>query len=341
MTANSERDRHSARWAERLAMRALIAVSRLIPATLFYASGWTLGGIVYLCSRHYRSVTLQNLTIAYGDTLSRKEKQHIAYRSFVTLIQEAMLLPKFVRLESLQLEKIVQTEHEERLKGALAKGGPVALVTAHLSNFPLAMLRLVSAGYRVGVLRRRQTAEEALSYLMTVAGVRSFLHKRSLLALARFLKDGGIVVFTIDQYARRGVRVPFFGVPTGTYTAPVRFAVTMDATIVPMFMHRDKWGRYSLTIEEPVDLIRESSSEALYDNLLKLSSIVETYVRTWPDQWLWSYRRWRDVSGLMSSGTGTHATKADPLEQVAAVCDCAHGRPSDNGRREKPDMKIR
>jgi len=322
-------------------MRALIAISRVIPVALFYASGWALGSIVYLCSHHYRSVALQNLTIAYGDTLSPKEKRRIAYRSFVTLIQEAMLLPKFVRLESLQIERIVQIEHEHRLKGALAKGSPIALVTAHLSNFPLGILRLVRAGYRVGALRRRQTAEEVLNYLMTVAGVRSFLRKRSLLALARFLKEGGIVVFTIDQYARRGVRVPFFGVPTGTHTAAARLAVNMGAAVLPMFMHREKWGRYTLTIEEPVDLIRERSDEAVYQNLLTLSSIVETYVRKWPGQWLWLYRRWRDVTSPVSDAAGTRAAKSEPLEQVGPVRDCAHGRASHSGRPEEAGTRIR
>jgi len=214
----------------------------------------------------------------------------------VTFIQEAALIFKYVNSTSWQIEKMVRIENEDRLKDAVAKGGGIALITGHLSSFTLAVTRLVRAGYRVAVLRRRQGGEEMLSYIMTRAGVRSFYHKESLLPVGRFLRDGGAVLFTIDQNARLGVPVPFFGVPAKTFTAPVRFAVSFNAVTLPIFMRREAWGKYILTIEEPVELIHSKSDEAVYENLLKLSLILEKYVRKCPEQWLWLHRRWgRDV----------------------------------------------
>lgn len=132
-------------------------------------------------------------------------------------------------------------------------------------------------------------------YLINLVGVRSFFHKESLMPLARFLKEGGAVLFAIDQRARRGIEVPFFGVPSPTFTAPVRFALSTNAVVVPMFIHREKWGKYVLSIEEPIELIGEKSERALYENLLTLSSVLEKYVRRYPGQWLWLHQRWRRV----------------------------------------------
>jgi len=295
MGAHLDLDSLTAQSTERVAIRALVGISRAVPLAAFYVAGWIVGSLFYAISMRYRRLVLWNLDLAYGDELTPRQKRRIAHASFVIFLQEWLVLLKFVRPTSWQIEKMVRIEHEERLKDVVARGKGVALVTGHLSNFSLAMTRLVRAGYRVAVLRRKQDAEEAINYLMTLAGVRAFYHKESLLPLARFLRGGGAVLFMIDQHARRGVQVPFFGIPAATFTAPVRIAVGMNTAIVPIFMHREGWGKYVLTIEEPVELIRDRSEEALRDNLLKLSTILERYVRKYPEQWLWLHRRWRHV----------------------------------------------
>jgi KDO2-lipid IV(A) lauroyltransferase len=287
---------------QQIAIRLLVTVSRIIPVAVFYGCGWVLASLFYVFSMRYRRLVFHNLDLAYGERLSGRQKRLIARRSFTTLIQESILLLRFVHLTSWQVEQVVRVEHEERLQDALAKGRGVVLVTGHLSNFCLAVTRLVRAGYRVAVLRRRQDAEEVITHLMTMVGVRTFYHKESLLPLARFLKDGGAVLFMIDQHARRGVQVPFFGIPAATFTAPVRIAVGMNAVTLPIFIHREGRGRYVLTIEEPVELLHEKSDSAVYENLLKVSGIFETYVRKYPDQWLWLHRRWRHVDRT-ASGT--------------------------------------
>jgi KDO2-lipid IV(A) lauroyltransferase len=295
MGAHFDLDSPTTRSTKPVAIRVLVGISRAVPAAVFYVAGWVVGSLFYAVSKRYRRLVFSNLDLAYGDGLPRRQKRRIAHGSFVICIQEWLVLLKFVRLTSWQIEKMVQIEHEERLKNALARGNGVTLVTGHLSNFSLAMTRLVRAGCRVAVLRRKQDAEEAISYVMTLAGVRPFYHKESLLPLARFLRDGGAVLFMIDQHARRGVQVPFFGIPAATFTAPVRIAVGMNTAVLPIFIHREGWGKYVLTIEEPVELVRDRSENAVYENLLKLSGILEKYVRTYPEQWLWLHRRWRHV----------------------------------------------
>jgi KDO2-lipid IV(A) lauroyltransferase len=286
--------------ARRITVRVLVAVFRIVPTVKFYASGWILGNLCYLISRRYRRLVARNLDLAYGEELSKKQKRRIGRGSFISFVQEALLMLKYVHLKSWQLARIVEIEHKHRLEDALSQGRGVVLVTGHLSNFPLAVTSLVRAGYRVGVLRRKtkgRGGEEMLSQLMDMVGVRTFYHKESLLPLGRFLKDGAAVVFTIDQNARRGVQVPFFGIPAATFTAPVRFALGMNAVVLPIFIHRERRGKYVLSVEEPVELIRERSDEALHDNLLALSLALEKYVRRYPEQWFWLHRRWRHVTG--------------------------------------------
>jgi len=303
MTVDPKSGSGPASAAPRATARALVALARIAPTVKFYASGWFLGNLFYLFSRRYRRIVARNLDLAYGDELSKKQKRRIARASFVSFVQESLLMLKFVHLKSWQVEKLVEIENEDRLKDAFSQGRGVAFVTGHLSNFPLAIIRLVRAGYPLGVLRRKvkgRAGEELFSQLMSMVGVRAFYHKGMLLPLGRFLRDGGAVLFTIDQNARRGVQVPFFGIPASTFTAPVRFALSMNAVVLPIFMHREKRGKYVLTIEEPIELTHERSDQALHDNLLKLSLVLEKYVRMYPEQWFWLHRRWRHVKGAPS-----------------------------------------
>lgn len=149
--AGSSKQRHRVlQSVVRAAMPVLVTLMRFVPLYAFYVAGWVLGAAAYILSRRYRRLAAYNLDLAYGDELEQQEKRRVARGCFVTLIQEWLLLLKFVNLKPRQIQTIVRIQHEDRLKNALSYGRGIVLVTGHLSNFPLAVTRLSRAGYAVG-----------------------------------------------------------------------------------------------------------------------------------------------------------------------------------------------
>jgi len=50
----------------------------------------------------------------------------------------------------------------------------------------------------------------------------------------------------------------------------------------------------SIGFDPPVELIRTGDLEAdITTNTQKFTSIIEGYVRRYPEQWLWVHRRWK------------------------------------------------
>ena len=91
-----------------------------------------------------------------------------------------------------------------------------------------------------------------------------------------------------------GVFVDFFNHPAGTATGPVILAMRTGAGIVPMFSLRESGGKHVVVIEPVFELSSTGNREEdIRANTLRLSRIIESYVRRFPAQWLWLHQRWK------------------------------------------------
>jgi KDO2-lipid IV(A) lauroyltransferase len=114
--------------------------------------------------------------------------------------------------------------------------------------------------------------------------------------LLKVLKSGGCVTLAIDQNMppKHGVRVPFFGREASTTFAPALLHLRTGAPIFPVFGGREPDGRYvvkalpELKFEKTGDF--RADSEAI---TARLNSVLEDFIRSHPDQWLWMHRRWK------------------------------------------------
>ena len=53
-------------------------------------------------------------------------------------------------------------------------------------------------------------------------------------------------------------------------------------------------GKYRLRFDPALDLIRTGNLEAdIIANTQTFTKVIERYVRTYPEQWLWVHRRWK------------------------------------------------
>ena len=280
-----------------LAFRGLQALAQLLPLSAARAVGRTLGVFAYGVLRSQRRLTVDHLQYAFGDSLPRAARRQIARGVFANLGQSAMewlLLPK---VSSAGLQQLIASEGVEHLRQALAKGNGAIAVTAHFGNWELIALYLRGLGFEGGVLARRLRYPEYESFLINLRGSRgvSTYARGSLKEIANVLRANQIIGMLPDQdmESLEGVFVDFFGHPAYTPIGPAALSLMTGAPIVPCFMIREG-TRFRLVVEPPVVTPQGvDRTQAMTTLTQAWSRVVESYIRRYPEQWVWMHRRWK------------------------------------------------
>jgi lauroyl/myristoyl acyltransferase len=85
--------------------------------------------------------------------------------------------------------------------------------------------------------------------------------------------------------------VPFFGVPAATITGFSRIARMTGAAVIPCFNRILPWGRgFEVRFEPPLE---GYPSDDPVKDARRMNEELEKVVRMHPDQYLWSYRRFK------------------------------------------------
>jgi KDO2-lipid IV(A) lauroyltransferase len=199
------------------------------------------------------------------------------------------------------IESVTGFSHivEGRLRG---KG--VLLLTAHLGNWEIGGLMLAQVRQPIHVVLVPDIfpgVEKERRRLHARSGVVEIRVDRSIvptLSVLRALNANGIVAMQGDRdFDNTGVAVPFFGREAYFPRGPLRVAMASGATVLPAFIVRAPDGRYRAIVEEPLPVDSAGDRDpALRRNLERYVSILERYVREFPDQWYCFYPFWDDPS---------------------------------------------
>lgn len=182
----------------------------------------------------------------------------------------------------------------DALEEAHQSGRPVLLVTGHMGNYDAIRAALILRGYRVGGLYRPMSNRffnphyvAAISKIGTPMFARG---RKGLAEMIRFLKGGGMVGVVLDQHMRDGEPLLFMGKEAMTSLSVAHMALRYGALVVPTYGLRREDGDFDLIVEAPIendDAI--AMTQALNDNL-------EKQIHNHPEQWLWTHRRWRNLT---------------------------------------------
>lgn len=187
----------------------------------------------------------------------------------------------------------------ELVEAARARGQGIVFLTPHLGCFEITSLYYGQHGpitvlYRPPKLSLIQPLIEAgrarggVSLAPAdVSGVRQLL---------KALKRGEAVGILPDQVPGKGegIRVPFFGRPAYTMTLAARLIRGTGAIPILAFGERLPWGRgYRLHLRPLVEPIPDDARGGAE----VLNRAVEGLVRQKPDQYLWSYNRYKIPAG--------------------------------------------
>lgn len=270
----------------------------ILPLNVGLYIGKLLGALAFCILARYRNVTIENLQAAFGKEKTKNEIRGIAKRVFENLAKNTVELVNFPKINKDNIKKLVQVENIDRLNKAFELGKGVIILTSHFGNWELVGVTLRLWGYQGVVIVRRiyfDKYDKYLNRLRKVHDVDIIYRDESPKRMLRVLKENKIVGVLADQDVDSvdGVFVNFFGRPAYTPIGPVALAKASGAALVPTFIIRRN-GKHTLVIEEPIKLADTGDKEKdIATNTQAWSNVVESYIRRYPDQWVWMHRRWK------------------------------------------------
>ncbi len=288
--------------------RCLAFILYLVPIGAALAAAGLLGRIGFRLLGKYRDLTIDNLRSAFPEK-SRLEIKRIAVKVFENLGKTAVEFVNFPKINKSNMDRFVRIENVGRLDDELKKGKGVIVLTAHFGNWEMLALTLKVKGYPGSAVGRRlyfHKYDQYLNYLRRINNVNIIYRDQSPRSILKVLKAGGIIGMLADQDVDsvEGVFVDFFGRPAYTPIGPAALAMSSGAAILPAFIIR-RAGRHILMIDRPIETANTGDREAdLLTNTRRWSNVVESYIKRYPDQWVWMHRRWKTRPSLLSHSVG-------------------------------------
>ncbi len=259
--------------------------------------GADLGSLAYSLGIR-REVSLGHLRRIFGDERSEAELDRIARESYRNFGRMTFEYGRFPRLTKALIDRTVTVTGEEHLRSALERGRGALLVAGHFGNWEMAAT-LAKMGHPLTFLvgeQHNRLVDGLMNRLRQGLGVGTVPLTGSLLGVFRALRNNRIVALLSDQDAgRSGVFVDFLGMQASTPYGPGRLALKTGAPLLPGMAVRHGAGSHELVICSPVDPPPPGTSEdeAVRHYTQGYTSVLEDFVRRYPEQYFWMHKRWK------------------------------------------------
>src|SRR4030081_2465320 len=172
-------------------------------------------------------------------------------------------------------------------------GKPALVFACHLGSWELPALAAVAHGLDAAILYRRPNIASA-DRIIQKMGTLIPAGRDAPLKLAEALQNGQHVAMLVDQYLTNGVEVTFFGRKTKANPMLARLLRQVDCPIHGTRIIRLPNNRFRAELSEEVQPARDAAGQIdIQGTMQAITSVVEGWIREYPDQWLWLHRRWR------------------------------------------------
>lgn len=277
-------------------LKLVMKILALLPLRVTHFVGSSCGWLAWVLHTRARKVTDINLALCF-DNVDHKQRDALGLQSLKESGKSmAELSWLWSKSETTLQNLILQVTGEEHLIAARSKPAGFIAISPHLGAWELCMLPLAKENRTICMYRppRHQLLEPMLIAGRTRFGVElARLTPTGIKTVLKGLKDGRAVGMLPDQEPdlSNGVFAPFFGVQANTMTLLSRLARNPDIGMVFMYCERLPRGAgYHLHYLPADDDIRsQNRSQAA----TALNRCVEQCIRRCPQQYIWSYKRFR------------------------------------------------
>lgn len=267
----------------------------------------TLGGKLLFHALPFRKkLVLHNLRLVFSNFLTEDERIKLAkgfYSHIFTTIKESILL-RFMTTQQIKSRAVVIGEKylaalgQNKIKGAL-------VITGHFGNWELApiagILNFTEFSKDFYFIRKTQSIkllEKIFFNRFYKVGLGVIPKKNSLTEVYNKLESEQVIIMVMDQYAKgkEGLPVEFFGIKTNTYRTVAMIAKDTGVPVIPARAYRRQDGKHVLEFLPPLSWQpHEDPYEEIKINTRNYNQALEKLILEYPDQWLWMYKRWKEI----------------------------------------------
>ena len=284
---------------EYLPVWAVVRLFALLPPGLARKLGGLLGSLLFRLHRRLRSVGLRNLALALPE-LPPDEHRRILLRQYRYLGWHFAAFCRISRNTGEHAAPSFRYEGLENFERAQAAGKGVLILTGHFGAWELSSYVHSLMGHPMGLVARRMD-NPRLDHLVRSMRCRHGnwiiprdQFARGLLEAMHAGRSVGVLMDT-NMTPPEGIFVPFFGIPACTASGLARIALRTGAAIVPGFLlwHPEE-SRYVLHFAPQITPETTGDRAADIERLTaQCTAVLESWIRRYPDQWLWIHRRWK------------------------------------------------
>ncbi|AEB09365.1 lysophospholipid acyltransferase family protein [Desulfobacca acetoxidans] len=254
----------------------------------------------YRLDRRHRLITLRNLEFALGRELTDKQREGLAqavFDHFIRIFFEAIALLLFPASHIRRRVVVIGQEHAE---AALKQGKGIIAIIAHAGNWEYTALGYGLKNFPIAIVGREHdhpVMNRIIRFLRERGGNLMIPKRGGFKAIISLLKRNCIIGMAIDQNTstRGGMLVDFFGHRVRTTPIAALLSRRLGTPVLPVFSRRLPDGRHLMHIHQPLPMINTSDYEADIEHQVQVQTYaIESWVRRYPDQWLWLHRRWKN-----------------------------------------------
>jgi len=276
-------------------------ILRILPFGLALSFGSFLGFLAFDVFRVRRKVTLINLKNSLGDQKNIEELGKIGRRAYRNIGKSLVEYSLFPSLNKKKISRMVEFEGAENFDQALRKGKGAIVVAGHFGSWELMGAATSQRGYPVDFLVGEQhnvLVDNLMNDYRKSVGIGIIKMGAAAKGIIKALKNNRFVAMLSDQDAGNdGTVVDFFNRPASTPKGPAAFALKMNAPIIMAFIIRENKDKQKVVIEKPIFIDRSKNKEDDIQSLTQAyTSVLEDYVRKYPDHWFWPHRRWKSTT---------------------------------------------
>jgi heptosyltransferase II len=276
----------------------LVTLIRLLPITVCFVLGQCLGLLVWMILPGYRRLSKQNLHIAFGPSLTRREASVITRQHFANLGANMISSIKIPALSEKKLRSRLGFDHEENWidwivgKKAGERGTVAAL--SHFGNWEInAQIAEFVKPRRAGCIYqalRDPLMDDLVNRDRRSRGVATFDRKKEMQGAATLLKEGGVVGVLTDQHAgNAGIWMPLFGKLASTSPLAASLAQRTGSLLAQVSVRTIGIARWVIHTSDPVPTEGRDIAEITMD----LNRLLEQEIRHSPADWFWVHNRWK------------------------------------------------
>ncbi len=279
-------------------LKLIIALLGRMPVCLADFLANLIGLFWFRIDRRHREITLENLTLSFGNELAPHQIEIMGKQVFKNI---ASILFEVAWAQKLTKEKLfshLSIKGLEHVTNAHAKGRGVIVVTCHMGNFEMLVPAIEETGLQGYVVYRSldfKPLDRLIRKIRQRFGISMIPTKGAFEQIETALNEGHVVGTLLDTNVsyHKGVFVDFFGRPACTNKGIAMLALKTGAPVIGLYTVRKK-RKFTINFLPEISWVEtDDEIKNIEINTENYTRLIETIVREYPDQYFWVHNRWK------------------------------------------------